>query len=496
MARHLTKRFQRNLLLFLSILLIITAFWRLLFYNFVKDDFFHLWISQYTSLEEFINFFTFGHSLETSKYNFYRPLTTQAYYGIFKSLFNFNPLPFHVASLALHLINSLLVLVLAKLFLGNKMKIFPILAALFYGLNPSHTITVGWVANFQELGVTFFAVLSIYYFYKHLNYNKLIFLLSSVGFFILALLSKETAIVIPIILLLMIWLFGRERSHLRLLPFLIILVSYIYLHFIKYQFVQTEGYTVTVDLQAVNTFRWYLWWALGFPEPLTNFIGANFKILPAIWNSFLRESVIIFSLFLALIIGIIYQIFIILNNNRKTIFDKKLIFFILFYIIFLLPVLFLPQNRYAYHQTTALVGLSLFLVLLLKKVYDLKWKHTKFVVVSFTAVTLLLFLASIDLTIENHQVTYRAIVTDKVLKSFLATHPQIPKDSIIYIKNDPNNPFPEGQWGTATQASYALNGDYAFKIHYGESIKVYYEKVKPLPVSVDKSKVIEHTAVF
>ena len=51
------------------------------------------------------------------------------------------------------------------------------------------------------------------------------------------------------------------------------------------------------------------------------------------------------------------------------------------------------------------------------------------------------------------------------------------------------------EWGgSAKQAFYALNGAYAFKIYYDESIRVYYEGVTGLPENIDKSKLIEYTA--
>lgn len=490
-----TKWILINFPIVLIAFLVILYFWRLLFFNFVTDDFFHLRIGQFKNPEEFITLFTFSHSLETSEFIFYRPLTTQVYYGLLSKLFGFNPFPFHLFSLVVHILNTFLVYKLTSFLLRNKYRLFASLAAIFFGLNPSQTIAVGWAGTFQEIGVTFFIILSIFSFLKHLNTRKTVLFLGSFLFFIFALMSKENAMVLPFILLLMIFFFGNRKDLIKLVPFFIILIFYTYFHFIKYSFKQSEGYTFVVNLQALNTLRWHIWWALGFPEPLTNFIGPKFRILPHLWNFYFKEGVILLSLFVVLNLSIIYSILSIIRMGASNIFDKKILFFSLFYLIFLIPILFFPQNKYAYHQVTSLVGMSIILALTLQKLYLLKIKYSQLIIVITVISFLMLSFLSIDFTIKESFIIQRSRYVDNVLIPFLADYPTLPKDSVIYIKNDPNYIIPiEGWGGSALQSYYALYGDNAFKLYYGDDIEVYYEGVNDSLINADDSKIIKYVA--
>lgn len=154
----------RRYLLSLLVLGILLYFWKLLFFGFSSDDYFHLWAAKYNNINEFINLFTFDYSLNKIDYIFYRPLTTHVYYGVISKYFHFNPLPFSAVSLIFHILNTLLVFKLYKLFIQDKRDKFAYIAAAIYGFNPSHSISVAWAGAFQEIGVTFFILLSIIFF--------------------------------------------------------------------------------------------------------------------------------------------------------------------------------------------------------------------------------------------------------------------------------------------------------------------------------------------
>ena len=320
-------------------------------------------------------------------------------------------------------------------------------------------------------------------------------MLLSFVFFVFALMSKEMAMVFPFMGIFLIMIFGRSKDLVKIVPFFAVLLIYSFFHFVKYPFRQSEAYTFIIDSQAINTFRWHIWWALGFPEPFINYIGNNFKILPEVWVSFFREAVISFSLFVVLNLLIFSGVVLIVRDNFKKILDSKFLFFVIFYIVFLVPVLFLPQNKYASHQSTALAGFALALTMLLKKVIETKNKFSKFIAGATIGVFVALSIFSIDFTIKNSFVLLRAKIVEKVLGSFQREFPSLSEGSIVYIKNDPNYEYKIESWGaSARQVYYALDGEYAFKVFYGDSIKVYYEGVSDLPGDVDFAKVVEFVA--
>lgn len=470
---------MRNRLLFVFLILgIFIFFGPLLFLNFSQDDFYCLLISRTKDIKDFFIFFTPEHSFITSHYNFYRPLSTQLYFGLMQKIFGLNPFYFHLASLIVHVLNTFLVYKLAKEFTKN-FKI-SLLAAFIFGINQSLAVSIGWASNSQELLVTTFILLGLLFFKKRRDFTSLIL-------FILALLSKETAITFPVVLFFMTFLDGKKKDLLRIIPFVIVLIFYLYMHFVKFHFVQTESYTLLVNFQAANTFKWYVWWALGLPEMFLDYIGPRFSVSPQLWKMFFKESIMIFSLFILLNFTIISAfIFKLKNINKVNL--KVPVFFSLFYLTFLLPIIFFPQNKYPYHQTTSLAGMAVFLAIIIGNC-------RKLLIIAFILFFSILQFYSYRLTLKTNPIMSRAGLVDLNLKPFMKEYPSLPENTVIYIKNDPNYPYISDSWGgTAKQMSIAVSRENAFKVYYGNSIKVYYEGVNELPEKIETPKFIEITA--
>jgi hypothetical protein len=131
--------------------------------------------------------------------------------------FGINFVPYAFISLLLHSINSFMVVILIKELLKGKKQtftnIFAIAGGIFFALSavPMHAVT--WAAFYGQnvLSVTFF-ILSILFLKKALNYkNKKYLILSSI-FLLLDLLTKETAVVLILILPIMIIIEKRVFS--------------------------------------------------------------------------------------------------------------------------------------------------------------------------------------------------------------------------------------------------------------------------------------------
>lgn len=457
---------------------VIVFFWPLLFLNFAQDDFYCLLISKANSFREFLVFFTPEHSFVTSHYNFYRPLTTQFYFGIMQKIFGFNPMPFHVVSLLVHILNTFLVYKLAKEFVRNIKIAY--LATFFYGFSQSLMVSIAWASNIQELVVTTLILMGIIFYKRRFNWTAVLC-------FILSLLSKETAITFPILIIVVTFFYEKKKDFIRLIPYFAILLIYLYFHFVKYRFVETESYTLLVNFQVLNTLRWYFWWALGLPEMFLDYIGPRFSVLPQLWKMFFKESIIIFFLFITL--NLIVAVSLLTKLKKISISAIKTpLFFLLFYIIFLLPILFFPQNKYPYHQTTALAGIYIFLAILIER-------GGRFIMFLSIVIFALLNYCSFNLTFRTNPLVSRSRLVSINLEPFLKQYSTLPENAVIYVKNDPNYPKITESWGgTAKQVYYAVSGANSFKLYYGDKIKVYFEDVDELPEIVETSKFIEITA--
>ena len=108
-----------------------------------------------------------------------------------------NPFWFHITNVVLHAGNALLVYILITLILKNKFTAF--FTALIFAAHPINTEAVAWVSARKELLSAFFFLGSFICYVKAGNGIRKIYSLSVI-FFILAMMSKVTAIVLPAVL--------------------------------------------------------------------------------------------------------------------------------------------------------------------------------------------------------------------------------------------------------------------------------------------------------
>lgn len=138
---------------------------------------------------------------------FYRPI-----YGVSQYLdwvvWRNNWTGYHLTNLLLHLANTSLVFALAKQIDPRRIEnskywwTFPALAAALFGLHPLHPEVVSWVAGRVDAILTMFYLATIVFYLKARSTNNALWNRLSYGCFFLALGTKESAITIPMALLL------------------------------------------------------------------------------------------------------------------------------------------------------------------------------------------------------------------------------------------------------------------------------------------------------
>lgn len=150
------------------------------------------------------------------------------------ALAGLNPLMFHVTNLLLHLLVVSLVYCLASLL--GKNKIVALITAVLFGIHPMHVEVVGWISARKDLLYTLFflGALIVYYFYteKETKYPKYYYYTACLVFFIFSLLSKGTAVILPLVLFLFDYLKGRKFNFkliIEKLPFLLLSIFFVIL---------------------------------------------------------------------------------------------------------------------------------------------------------------------------------------------------------------------------------------------------------------------------
>jgi hypothetical protein len=155
--------------------------------------------------------------------NYYRPFM-HIIYLLDYHIFGLNPLGFHLTNLLFHSGISVLVLFITCFILNNLRVLQPpdpqtkksvlsathdlmstnnltvaFFAALFFATHPIHTESVAWVSGATDLSFTLFYLLSFYFYLKADGvWGK--FFIVSLLFFFMAVLCKEPALTLPLLL--------------------------------------------------------------------------------------------------------------------------------------------------------------------------------------------------------------------------------------------------------------------------------------------------------
>ncbi len=437
---------------------------------FTGDDFFHFKVAQTDgSLLGFIKLFGF-YSFDMRGIAFYRPIFREALYNVFYSLFGLNHLPFRILQFGIHFINIYLVyLVFVKLF---KTKTLAYFTSFFFALSAANVGSLYYLAGgIQAQGALMFTLLSLLAF---INKKKV----GSFVFFLLALSSHELSLCVPILLAGTIYLEEKSlklfviRSLKELWVYGAVLVAYLYMNFFVIGFSSTEiQYKPNLNIKTlVNTFSWYGMWAVGLPEMFVDFLQPGFKLNPDLlknWGMYYR---FIFPGLAGSLAVFVVAIFL----NIKRVLNKQVLFLIIWSIVGILPVLFLPLHKKTYYLQVSLPafwGLIGYFVC----------KLNKKVIAVFVFFAIVLNVSSILLAHKTYWAAQRGIVAKKLLMSFQQQYPSLSKGSRVYIMNDPTYPFISEEWGgTSKQAYFILNGEDALQLLYkDDSLEVSYQDVNP-----------------
>jgi tetratricopeptide (TPR) repeat protein len=154
----------------------------------------------------------------------YRPLAV-ATFAIDYALWGNNPFGFHLTNALLNALNAALVLLLLRAIFGENAGVLPVaLASLLFAFHPVHTEAVNMIVGRTELLAACFGLLTYILYLRGWS-------IASVAAFFLALLSKEIAVTVPIMLLIFDWLRGRKFNKTLYLCFGAVAALYLAIRF-------------------------------------------------------------------------------------------------------------------------------------------------------------------------------------------------------------------------------------------------------------------------
>src|SRR6186713_27755 len=150
----------------------------------------------------------------------YHPLTILSY-AFNYSISGLDPFSYLLVNYLFHIANTLLVFYFIWNISG-KNKFIAAFVALVFGIHPMHVESVAWVAERKDVLYTFFFLLSLIQYWIFLAKAKKKNLVFCFLFFVLSLLSKPAAIVLPLVLFLLDYWYGQslKKNIVFKIPFL------------------------------------------------------------------------------------------------------------------------------------------------------------------------------------------------------------------------------------------------------------------------------------
>ncbi len=310
------------------------------------------------SIENIITIFT------SSYVGMYQPVTTLCF-AVEYSLFRSNPSGYHIVSLLFHLLNITLVFWL--IFRLMKKKDIALIVALLFAVHPMFVEAVAWVSARSTLLYSFFYLSSVISYLYYLQHNSIKYLITSILFFILSVLSKSMAVTLPILLLLCDFYRNRkllsEQVILEKIPFVILSFTFglVTILLRESAIEQTVGRFSIIDRFFLVPYQ-LLWYVGKFVVPIN--LSAYYPN-PVKINGFLPVYYYFSPIVLPLLVLIIFK----LNKLRK-----EITFSILFFIITISIVLKvydfgdqIVTDRYTY---IPYIGLFLIIGIIYKQVTD------------------------------------------------------------------------------------------------------------------------------
>jgi protein O-mannosyl-transferase len=299
---------------------------------------------------------------ETPVSGHYHPLT------ILTLAFNYqtgklNPMGYHFENVIFHLLNTILVFFFIFL-LTRRNLLMAAIVSLFFGIHPMHVESVTWISERKDVLYVFFFIAGLITYLRYSETKKIGWYFFTLLLFVLSCLSKEMAIVFPVILLLIDYLKGvkwERRLFVEKIPFFLIAIILGVIE-VKIQSGNTANYikiftifqrlmfaSYAAIIYIVKLFAPYKLSAF-YPYPNTHSYNGAALIF------YLSSPFIL----IAILSGVVYFFL------KK---EKEIVFGLLFYFVsVLLVVQFVPLNpgitpdRYSYLSYIGLLFIAAYLI--------------------------------------------------------------------------------------------------------------------------------------
>lgn len=273
----------------------------------------------------------------------FRPLTKFLYFKVMYGLFGLNPAPYHWISLVIHLANAFLVFRLLIIF---KIETeIALVATAVFALHAGFVDVVGWISCIQQLMALMFILVALISWINGYRSKRAILIVVSALAYVIALASMEQVVGFPLILVVFIILesnkktFGKRLAEsLKVaLPFLVIMAAYLVFFAARKGVPQSGPYEFHFGTNIVANLLTYLDWVLNISVLMPYRVNAD-------------ET--------GLTIGHLILLLVVVYNLAKGR-HKLVVISLTYYLVTILPVLFLVKHTFYLHNYIPAVGIIL-----------------------------------------------------------------------------------------------------------------------------------------
>jgi len=360
------------------ILIILICYGNILFNGFAFDDRYVIVKSSLiTSFKNLSILFSPKYFLNTVELS-YRPVVTFSYF-IDYFLWGKSPFGYHLSNLLLHILNSvILFFLLCKVFetIQNETDEkkyetnykYAIIPTLFFAIHPATTEAVNAISYREDLFVTLFLLLTVYLCVVYLRKQNFLLLVLLLITFFLALFSKETAMIFPLLLITIMrmrFLRKQESSYFKSY-FLFIPILFVLIIFIIIRFYLMSPQTYSLDERHYNLYEKILNFFYLFNHNLRIlifplFLRADYVFTPASQDTIINNLIYIFSFFLYVLV-----FFYFLRSNKIISFSLLWIFITLLPVSNFISLINPIADRYLYFP---FIGITFLVVGIMKSIF-------------------------------------------------------------------------------------------------------------------------------
>ena len=346
--------------------------------------------------------------------SFYRPIPAWTFFHYLYAIFGLNPLGYRIVVFSIFCCNAILVYTLLNKLSKNDIVSF--IGAVFYITRGTNNDPIRWICLDNEIIMSFFILLALVVYVEYLAKKDLKFYIFSILFTVLAIMSKEPAIMLPLLIFCIELIHLEERSITeikkiicRIFPFLLIFaICFGRLLFFRYQ-TSPGPYELQFSLNIlVKNLIFYI---------------------PNLFNNIVES--IIFALI------IITCVFSLIKHKQQL---SKIFIMFLFIFLSVIPFIFFKTQLYPYYLGVAQIGCSILLTFSLNYISKTPNKFQKLLFVGLIVVFLISgFLAS---NINDQQVTNVEYVKNKWVDTINSKiNSDFSSNNIVLIQN--SNPWVE-----------------------------------------------------